>query len=62
MWLLVVKIGDINIYMVQYKYLMLMIISSPLGTANLSRMFFMLQIQKQIETQCNCFPGWRKAG
>lgn len=48
-WLLVVKIGDINIYMVQYKYLMLVIISSPSGTTNLSRMFFMLQIQRQIE-------------
>lgn len=48
-WLLVVKIGDINIYMVQYKYLMLVIISSPSGTTNLTRMFFMLQIQRQIE-------------
>lgn len=48
-WFLVVKIGDINIYMVQYKYLMLVVISSPSGTTNLSRMFFMLQIQRQIE-------------
>lgn len=61
-WLLVVKIDDINIYMVQYKYLMLIIISYASGTANLSRMFFMLQMQRRIETQCNCFPDWRKAG
>lgn len=61
-WLLAVKIGDINIYMAQYKYLMLIIISSPSGTTILSRMFFMLQMQRQIEIQCNCSPEWRKAG